>query len=127
MIKFQKQNGFINFIFEFTLFKAEKDAASSIPPLRDLSEASTGVKETEVADDPTTREPNSEAQIQIFNYDKDDLQTCKQCKLVSKYLETWQDFCIAVLFHLVVLNALLKFIKATRSLFPNYNLASIKK
>lgn len=67
-------------IFLF-IHKAEKDAASSIPPLRDISEASTGTQDTTV--DPTTTDQNAEATIRVFKWDKDDLQLCQQCKLVS--------------------------------------------
>lgn len=62
-------------------FKAEKEAASSIPPLRDLSEASTVENDTAV--DSTSAEQNADAPIRIFKWDKDTLQLCQQCKLVS--------------------------------------------
>lgn len=71
-----------NLLFQvLLLFKAEKEAASSIPPLRDLSEAST--VENDATGDTTSVEQNADAPIRIFKWDKDALQLCQQCKLVS--------------------------------------------
>lgn len=62
-------------------FKAEKEAASSIPPLKDLTETSTD--QIEATTESTAVEQSSETRIRMLKCDKDEMHICHQCKLVS--------------------------------------------
>ncbi|KAJ8936688.1 hypothetical protein NQ318_012507 [Aromia moschata] len=62
---------------------AEKDAASTIPPLRDLSEAS-GSTQSDNNSEAITGDQAAGSPIIIFKYEKEDLQICNECKLKRK-------------------------------------------
>ncbi|CAH1980548.1 unnamed protein product [Acanthoscelides obtectus] len=65
---------------EREISQAEKDAASTIPPLRDISAATTE------AIDSTIDSPASTDSIIVYKHDKEHLEICNKCKLKRKAL-----------------------------------------
>ncbi|KAJ8918744.1 hypothetical protein NQ315_015064 [Exocentrus adspersus] len=70
--------------------QAEKDAASVIPPLRDLTEASASVQSDKDFETAVTDHSLS-TPIIVFKYDKEDLQICDKCKLKRKVKYYFSD------------------------------------
>ncbi|XP_060536825.1 zinc finger MYM-type protein 2 isoform X2 [Cylas formicarius] len=58
---------------EFT--QAEKDAACSIPPLKDISDTTS---------ESSIQEPDSSYELKVYKYDKEEFQNCNECKMKRK-------------------------------------------
>ncbi|CAG9855419.1 unnamed protein product [Phyllotreta striolata] len=67
---------------EREISQEERDAASSITPLRDISEATVSIQPEE--NNQEVPEQTSPSPIVIFKYEMDDLQICNECKLKRK-------------------------------------------
>lgn len=65
---------------ERVISQAEKEAASSIPPLRDIREASVSSQSNDIV----SASDHSSSPIVVYKYNKDDLQICNECKLKRK-------------------------------------------
>ncbi|XP_050497308.1 zinc finger MYM-type protein 3 isoform X2 [Diabrotica virgifera virgifera] len=66
---------------ERVISQAERDAASSMRPLRDISEASTS---SQVNNTDGSSDKSDGSSIVVFKHDRDDLEVCNQCKLKRK-------------------------------------------
>ncbi|XP_056646796.1 zinc finger MYM-type protein 3 isoform X2 [Diorhabda sublineata] len=65
---------------ERVISQAEKEAASSIPPLRDIREASAQSQFNDII----SPSDHNNSPIVVYKYEKDDLQICNECKLKRK-------------------------------------------
>ncbi|CAH1153839.1 unnamed protein product [Phaedon cochleariae] len=70
---------------EREISQAEREAASSIPPLRDLTEASASSQTESISESNATGLFIGKPSV-VFKYDKEDLQLCNVCKLRRKVL-----------------------------------------
>nr|CAH7745897.1 unnamed protein product [Callosobruchus chinensis] len=65
---------------EREISQAEKDAAATIPPLRDISADSSDVMDSAI--DPIGQ--STESSIIVYKHDKEDLEICTKCRLKRK-------------------------------------------
>ncbi|XP_072402931.1 zinc finger MYM-type protein 3-like isoform X2 [Diabrotica undecimpunctata] len=66
---------------ERVISQAERDAASSMRPLRDISEASTS---SQVNNTEGSSHQSGGSSIVVFKHERDDLEVCNRCKLKRK-------------------------------------------
>ncbi|VEN41958.1 unnamed protein product [Callosobruchus maculatus] len=65
---------------EREISQAEKDAAATIPPLRDISAASSDVQDSTT----DASAQSTESSIIVYKHDKEDLEICTKCRLKRK-------------------------------------------